>query len=101
MRIVVPPIYERLSSVDEPFDLDSFGRSEFARNLTTLFSGTKDGLVITINSKWGDGKTSFVRLWEQQLERNEKFIFHFPYRVILCINNKLWTKRDNLYCRDG
>ena len=74
MKIIIPPIYERTDQDRDPFDLDSFDRSRFAQNLTRLFERTNDGLVITINSSWGDGKTSFVRLWAERLDKDDQFI---------------------------
>ncbi len=74
MKVLIPPIYERLSNKDRPFDDDSFGRHEFAINLTNLFQNTDDGLVVTIDSDWGDGKTTFIKLWEMELNNKPEFI---------------------------
>lgn len=74
MKTIIPPLYERDIDFNDPFKNDVFGREDFAENLTSLFRKTNDGLVITINSKWGDGKTTFIKLWEQQLIANDDFI---------------------------
>lgn len=75
MRILVPPVYERLG--DDPgsaFAEDLFERKQIADNLTRLFSQCDDGLVVTIDADWGEGKTSFVRMWEAELKGNDQFV---------------------------
>lgn len=70
MKIVIPPFHERISSFDNPFDHDVLNRRIFAKNLTRLLSNSDAGLVITINAKWGDGKTTFIKLWETELRKD-------------------------------
>lgn len=74
MKIIIPPLYERIVDFSKPFAKDAFNRENFANNLTNLFRNIEDGLVITINSKWGDGKTTFIKLWEYQLNQSVEFI---------------------------
>lgn len=74
MKVLIPPVYERVLNKEHPFEADSFGRHEFAINLTNLFRNTDDGLVITIDSDWGDGKTTFIKLWEMELSNKSEFI---------------------------
>jgi hypothetical protein len=74
MRTVIPPLYERDLDKSNPFSSDAFDRERFADNLTNLFKNTSDGLVLTINANWGDGKTTFIRLWEQKLLLASEFI---------------------------
>lgn len=74
MKIIIPPIYER-ENVDLTLDeYDVFQRKKFINNLTTLFRNTSDGLVITIDSQWGEGKTSLIKQWEKKLKIEEEFI---------------------------
>ena len=74
MKVIIPPIYER-EDVDLTLDeYDIFQRKKFINNLTSLFKNTSDGLVITIDSQWGDGKTSLIKQWEKQLAKEEEFI---------------------------
>lgn len=64
MKVLIPPIYERLKNEADPLSIEPFGRKTFVDNLTSLFKKTNDGLVLSINAGWGEGKTSFVKLWE-------------------------------------
>ena len=40
--------------------------------LTSIVSSYADGFVLAINNKWGTGKTTFIKMWKQQL-KNEGF----------------------------
>jgi KAP family P-loop domain len=73
MKVTIPPIYERLTK-EELLSLNSFGRQKYARNLIALFKESSAGLVITINSNWGDGKTTFIKMWEEMLRQDNQFI---------------------------
>lgn len=74
MKVLIPPIYERNLDADDPLSNDLFGRKFFADNLSRLFQHTDDGLVITINSRWGDGKTSFIHFWKDRISQKSIFI---------------------------
>lgn len=43
------------------------GRKNYANILTKLITNYKDGFVLAINNKWGTGKTTFIKMWQQQL----------------------------------
>ncbi len=55
-----------------PFQNCQLGREKYARILTDIIDSEQDGFVLALNNKWGTGKTTFVRMWEQHL-RNENF----------------------------
>jgi hypothetical protein len=46
-----------------PFQNDLFGREDFANRLFNLITRLDEGLVMSINASWGEGKTSFVKMW--------------------------------------
>lgn len=73
MKIVVPPIYERDGDVIRE-DSDFFKRKVFADNLTRLFLNSNSGMVVSIDAKWGDGKTAFVRSWIERLKNKEELL---------------------------
>lgn len=72
MKHRIPPYYERVQNQDE--DDDYFNRIVLSSNLTNLFATTEDSLVLTINANWGEGKTTFIKLWERELRDDERFI---------------------------
>jgi len=55
---------------ENPFQYDSFNRLENAEILTQFISTLDQPFVISIDSKWGSGKTTFIRMWKQFLENN-------------------------------
>ena len=58
MKILSPPVYQRGLDAASPFARDAFHREAIAQNLTRLFKVSSDGLVVSIDAKWGEGKTS-------------------------------------------
>lgn len=60
-------------------DFDKFGRSEFAEQLKTIITKFypfyKGAFVVSLNGNFGSGKTTFLEMWKENLEKNS-------YRVI-------------------
>lgn len=52
------------------FDNCQLDRKKYADVLTNIISTYADGFVLAINNKWGTGKTTFIRMWNQQLIDN-------------------------------
>ena len=48
-----------------------YSQDDFAKNLTNLFINANSGFVLSINSKWGDGKTTFIQQLIRHLKNNE------------------------------
>lgn len=44
-------------------------RRQYADSLTGIVELYKRGFVLAINNKWGEGKTTFVRMWENDLKQ--------------------------------
>lgn len=66
MNIVTPTI---IVGEDEAFEQDVLGRSNFGQSLLNLVSQSSDELVISLDGKWGEGKTTFVRMWQGMLNQ--------------------------------
>lgn len=60
---------------EEPFDNDELDREKFADTLTTLIKTSNGPLVIGLSGKWGTGKTTFVRMWQEKLEPEFKCLY--------------------------
>lgn len=58
--IVIPPL--------SPFQNCKLGRKKYATALTSIITSYKDGFVLAINNEWGAGKTTFVKMWQKELE---------------------------------
>lgn len=57
---------------EEPFKNDKLNRFFEAVNLTNMFEIVENQMVMAIDSEWGTGKTTFVKMWNQQL-RNDGY----------------------------
>jgi hypothetical protein len=64
MNIKVHPVQVDLR---DPFSVDRLNRREEVENLTVLIRNINSPTVIAVNSGWGTGKTTFVKMWSAQL----------------------------------
>lgn len=48
------------------------GREKYAEILTDILNLYSEGFVLAINNKWGTGKTTFIKMWENYL-KNKSF----------------------------
>lgn len=56
-----------------PFENDKFGREHIARNFMRIFNDELDGLVVSIDSDWGTGKTTFIKMWESMIKNDSEY----------------------------
>ena len=74
-------IYQKISDLDilpeDPWENDVLDREEEAENLTNLISSISQPFVLSINSPWGTGKTTFVKMWHQDLINKEYPCIYF------------------------
>jgi len=61
----------------EPFSNCKLGRQKYANVLTRIIDAYPSGFVLAINNKWGSGKTTFVKMWEQELKNNNYQTVYF------------------------
>ena len=62
----------------KPFEKCKLDREGFAIRLTNLISYIEQPYVININSEYGTGKTTFVRMWQKLLEKES-----YGYKTIM------------------
>ncbi|MCQ8880273.1 KAP family NTPase [Pseudoalteromonas shioyasakiensis] len=60
-----------------PFLNDELNRLESAEVLTQFVLSTQDPMVVCLDAPWGQGKTTFLRMWEQHLKDNEVPTIYF------------------------
>lgn len=56
------------ADIKEPYANCRAGRKEFGRILTTLVTKPEIGCTIALNGAWGNGKTTFLNMWQKELE---------------------------------
>lgn len=61
----------------QPFSNCKLGRQKYANVLTRIIDAYPNGFVLAINNKWGTGKTTFVKMWEQELKDNNYQTVYF------------------------
>ncbi len=63
MKLYVPQTH---IADDEGFsqEKDIFRRKEFGERLAKLIENSNDDLVIALDSNWGGGKTTFIKMWQ-------------------------------------
>lgn len=54
---------------DNPFANCKLEMEPYAKVLTKIVVTYADGFVMAINNEWGTGKTTFVKMWQQQLKK--------------------------------
>lgn len=52
---------------ENPFANCKLSREPYARVLTDIVNTYAEGFVLAINNEWGTGKTTFMKMWKQQL----------------------------------
>lgn len=65
MKLVTPSL---LVENSDGFRNDIFQRQQFGDALSNLVMRSTDELVISLDGKWGEGKTTFVKMWQGHLK---------------------------------
>ena len=69
MKIVIPPL---VVEEHDGFKDDALAREDFGKALLHMITQSEDeGLVVSLDAQWGEGKTTFVKMW-QGLLANDK-----------------------------
>ena len=64
-------------NANNPFVNCKLEREKYARVLTEIVSSYSDGFVLAINNEWGTGKTTFVKMWQNLLIKEEYSTIYF------------------------
>lgn len=59
------------------FDDDIYNRKVIAENLTKIIEVQEEPMVISLDSEWGTGKTTFVTMWKDLLDNDEEYSSKF------------------------
>ncbi|MDR2148338.1 MAG: KAP family NTPase, partial [Tannerella sp.] len=55
---------------ENPFEKCKLDRRHYASVLSDIVKTYAEGFVLAINNEWGTGKTTFVKMWQQDLKNN-------------------------------
>lgn len=70
---VSPPTID----AENPFRYDDLKRAPLASNLTELVKAAPPPLVLAVDSPWGTGKTTFVKMWQALLKKENIHSIYF------------------------
>ena len=62
------------------FSQDKFNRKPIAQNLTNIILSKDEPLVISLDSAWGTGKTTFIQMWKNML--NDEKVYQEKFETI-------------------
>jgi hypothetical protein len=57
------------------FENCKLGREIYAKSLTSIIRNYKEGFVLAINNKWGEGKTTFIEMWRDSLKEEFQSVY--------------------------
>ncbi len=71
MKLTVPKIEIQN---DEGFSqkADIFARKEFGERLANLVEKSNGNIVIALDAKWGEGKSTFIKMWQGYIEHQRE-----------------------------
>jgi len=67
MRLVTPPL---VIEEGDSFKNDVLDRKAYGDALLNIIVRSNDELVISLDGRWGEGKTTFVKMWQGLLSEN-------------------------------
>ena len=65
MRLTVPEIQLVPNKGFAP-EVDIFNRKDFGDRLYNLISNSDENLVLALDAQWGEGKSTFIKMWSNQ-----------------------------------
>jgi predicted KAP-like P-loop ATPase len=66
MKLVTPPF---VINESDGFTNDVLGRKAYGEALLNLVTRSSDELVISLDGQWGEGKTTFIKMWQGLLKQ--------------------------------
>jgi len=71
MKISVPKL---IISENEGFtpDIDIFSRANFGERLANIIEKSNGDIVIALDAKWGEGKSTFIQMWQGHVKHQRE-----------------------------
>jgi len=77
MRVTIPQI--EISRQEGFLHKDIFNRKEFGERLANLFENSQEDMVVALDAQWGEGKSTFIKMWQGHVENNREKKFKTIY----------------------
>lgn len=65
-----------LDNIENAWEGDLWGRKYLGERLTNYVDRLQCGAVLTLNARWGEGKTWFVKHWQKHLEHTDHNVIY-------------------------
>src|SRR5439155_17837951 len=62
---------------EDPFAEDVIGRRTLSDFMSELVGNADDSFVLALDSPWGTGKTTFLKMWLEHLKKNDSPVVYF------------------------
>jgi tRNA A37 threonylcarbamoyladenosine biosynthesis protein TsaE len=90
MKIYIPePAIAENEGFSEKADI--FQRKQFGERLENLVRSCQDGIVIALDAQWGEGKSTFIKMWRghigQDVENPIKSLYFMLLPMIIKKNH--------------
>ena len=69
MKLTAPSIKIEKDTGFDP-EIDIFGRKKFGEQLANIVESTNGEMVIALDSPWGEGKSTFIHMWQGYVEND-------------------------------
>ena len=71
MKLIIPDI-EIQEDMGFDTSIDIFKRNDFGERLANLIENTDDNPVFALDAEWGEGKSTFIKMWRGYLEHKRE-----------------------------
>jgi tRNA A37 threonylcarbamoyladenosine biosynthesis protein TsaE len=71
MKLTIPKIEIQKEEGFSP-QADIFSRKDFGERLANLIEKSNGNLVIALDAKWGEGKSTFIKMWQGYIEHHRE-----------------------------
>ncbi|WP_373033954.1 P-loop NTPase fold protein [Sulfurovum sp.] len=78
MRLTVPPL-NILENEGFSTEKDIFNRKQFGERLANLFENSQEDIVVALDAPWGEGKSTFVKMWQGYVQNHRESKFKTIY----------------------
>jgi len=71
MKLLLPEVELKSDSGFDP-EIDIFKRKAFGERLANLIQNSQDNPVLALDAEWGEGKTTFIRMWMSYIQNSRE-----------------------------
>jgi len=92
---------------ENPYQNDKLQRQQAGNSLKSLIINAGGPLVVSLNGGWGTGKTTFLKMWRQDLEKDDFTTIYFSAwdddycdDAIVALIGQIWKNLKGSDCKE-